>query len=83
VRKFVDVISKTGEVLVTGALCYIATDSPANANWLGPAPLPAIAAQVSEAVAAQAADRDRGAGGECLKPARFGGVAPWWCCDKV
>jgi hypothetical protein len=44
----VDVLSRDGEVLVKGALCYIATDSAANVNWLGPAPLPDIAAQVEE-----------------------------------
>ena len=49
VRELVDVHSPCGEVLVRGALCYIATDSPANRNWLGPAPLPAIAAQVRAA----------------------------------
>ncbi|KAI8474583.1 MAG: ChaC-like protein-domain-containing protein [Monoraphidium minutum] len=46
-RKLVDVRGRGGELLVAGALCYIATKSPANKNWLGPAPLPAIAAQIA------------------------------------
>jgi len=46
VRALVDIHSKDGAIIVKDALCYIATDSPANVNWLGPAPLEAIAAQV-------------------------------------
>lgn len=46
VRCSVDVLGANGEVLVAGARCYVASDSVANVNWLGPAPVEAIAAQV-------------------------------------
>jgi hypothetical protein len=45
-RELVDIHARDGTVIVQGALCYIASDSRANANWLGPAPIEAIAAQV-------------------------------------
>ncbi|KAG2454488.1 hypothetical protein HYH02_001506 [Chlamydomonas schloesseri] len=45
VRHYVDVYGSDGQLLVRGALVYIA--SPANSNYLGPAPLPAIAAQIA------------------------------------
>lgn len=48
-RTWVDVHGRDGSVLVKGALCYIASKSPANKNWLGSAPLEAIAAQVGAA----------------------------------
>ncbi|GBF91246.1 hypothetical protein Rsub_03566 [Raphidocelis subcapitata] len=49
VRTRVDVKGRGGEVLVAGALCYVASDSPANVNWLGPAPVESIAAQIASA----------------------------------
>eukprot|EP00879_Flechtneria_rotunda_P006895 GHRR01007241.1.p1 GENE.GHRR01007241.1~~GHRR01007241.1.p1 ORF type:complete len:225 (+),score=58.57 GHRR01007241.1:959-1633(+) len=36
--------------VVKGALLYIASNSPKNINWLGPAPLQAIAEQIARAV---------------------------------
>ncbi|EFJ51433.1 hypothetical protein VOLCADRAFT_46802, partial [Volvox carteri f. nagariensis] len=45
VRKLVDVYGKDGEVLVRGALVYIA--SPNNRNYLGPADPRVIAAQIA------------------------------------
>eukprot|EP00198_Chlamydomonas_reinhardtii_P009000 XP_001698337.1 predicted protein [Chlamydomonas reinhardtii] len=45
VRHYVDVYGADGQLLVKGALVYIA--SPANSNYLGPAPLPAIATQIA------------------------------------
>jgi len=37
-------------VAVRGALVFIASDSPQNSNWLGPAEPEAIAQQIAEAV---------------------------------
>jgi hypothetical protein len=64
-RELVDIFSRDGAPLVRGALCYIATDSPANVNWLGPAPLPDIAAQVGAGAGLQR--RGGGARGTCAR----------------
>jgi cation transport regulator ChaC len=42
-----DVLAADGAVAVRGALVYVATDSAANQNWLGPAPADAIARQIA------------------------------------
>lgn len=46
VRARVDVLGADGRPAARGALCYVASDRPANVNWLGEALLEDIAAQV-------------------------------------
>eukprot|EP00878_Enallax_costatus_P018430 GHUV01019402.1.p1 GENE.GHUV01019402.1~~GHUV01019402.1.p1 ORF type:complete len:224 (+),score=69.57 GHUV01019402.1:1027-1698(+) len=51
-RKYCDICTADSPdtPVVQGALVYIASDSPSNVNWLGPAPLEAIAQQIAMAV---------------------------------
>lgn len=46
-RERVDVFSKDGRKIIEGALCYIASDSNDNVNYLGPASLEEIAYQIA------------------------------------
>lgn len=46
-RERVDIYSQDGKTIIRGALCYIASDSPSNVNYLGPAPVEDIAQQIA------------------------------------